>query len=63
MRKEDIGIERSLREYVTRPEMAFGYDAQHRGTLLLQFDTEFLKGNLPGGRILDIGCGTGRSRA
>lgn len=54
------GIERSLHEYVTRPEMAFGYDVQHKGTQLLRFDTEFLKENLPGGRLLDIGCGTGR---
>ena len=56
----DPRIERSLREYVTRPEMAFEYDRQHKRTLLLQFDTVLLKERLPKGLILDIGCGTGR---
>lgn len=51
----------SVIEYVTSPEIAHGYDSRHAGNRLFELDTAFLDAALPPlGRVLDLGCGTGR---
>ncbi|MCD6405179.1 MAG: class I SAM-dependent methyltransferase [Planctomycetes bacterium] len=51
----------SIQEYVDSPAIALAYDLHYENTPLMDFDTRFLKEVLPGeGRLLDIGCGTGR---
>ncbi len=54
-------ITNSIQEYVDSPAIALAYDLHYENTPLMNFDTKFLKEVLPHrGRLLDIGCGTGR---
>jgi len=53
-------IATALARYVTDVAQAATYDDHYRFTELLRFDTEFLCGELTGGSVLDLGCGTGR---
>ncbi|HZZ78995.1 MAG TPA: methyltransferase domain-containing protein [Gemmataceae bacterium] len=55
------GVSRALWDYFHDPAMARAYDASLLGTPLLQIDQQFvLKHCRPAGRIIDLGCGTGR---
>jgi ubiquinone/menaquinone biosynthesis C-methylase UbiE len=55
------GVTRSLWDYLHDPEIASAYDARLAGTPLLALDQRFvLEQCRPAGRILDLGCGTGR---
>jgi SAM-dependent methyltransferase len=54
-------IDRSIREYVSSPAIAYSYDTHYEDTALLRYDSVFLEEALPdSGSVLDIGCGTGR---
>jgi len=57
----DDGIPPSLREYAARPDIARLYDDYFGGMGLFDFDTRLLDVlfDKPG-RLLDLGCGTGR---
>ncbi len=51
----------SLLEYVSSETLASRYDAHFSETELFEYDQEFLNEVLPAqGRMLDLGCGTGR---
>lgn len=51
----------SISEYIASPEIALLYDRHYENTPLLGFDTHFIKEVIPpAGRLLDVGCGTGR---
>lgn len=51
----------TVREYVRSREIAEGYDHCFAETPLFQYDCRFLEEYLPpAGRVLDLGCGTGR---
>jgi SAM-dependent methyltransferase len=51
----------SLHEYITSEALAEGYDRHFRDNELFEYDTRFLEEVLPAaGRLLDMGCGTGR---
>ncbi len=55
------GVSRSLWEYTQQPEIATGYDASISNSPLSQYDSEFLAHHFPSpGRLIDLGCGTGR---
>jgi SAM-dependent methyltransferase len=55
------GVSRALWDYFHDPELARSYDASLAGTPLLQIDQQFvLEHCRPAGRIIDLGCGTGR---
>src|SRR2546421_7015716 len=55
------GTDRGLWDYVRNEELARGYDAALAGTPLLQLDLLFAQEWLrPAGRLIDLGCGTGR---
>jgi ubiquinone/menaquinone biosynthesis C-methylase UbiE len=55
------GVTRALWDYLHDPEIARAYDARLAGTPLLTLDQQFVLGQCrPAGRILDLGCGTGR---
>lgn len=55
------GVTRALWDYLHDPDTARGYDARLTGTPLLALDQQFvLEQCRPPGRILDLGCGTGR---
>ena len=57
----DAGISLSLREYLSRRDIAALYDGYFRGMRLFEFDTQVLDALFDEpGRLLDIGCGTGR---
>ncbi len=48
-------------EYIRRPDIAEDYDRYFCGNELFHFDTEALDRWMPSpGRLLDLGCGTGR---
>src|ERR1043166_4514266 len=55
------GVPRTLWDYLHDPAVARDYDARLAGTPLLDVDVPFvLEQCRPAGRILDLGCGTGR---
>src|SRR5436305_11212262 len=55
------GVNRGLWDYLHDPAIARGYDARLAGTPLLEADRRFVERHCPRpGRLLDLGCGTGR---
>jgi SAM-dependent methyltransferase len=55
------GVNRGLWDYLHDPGIARGYDAGLAGTPLFEVDQHFVERHCPpGGRLLDLGCGTGR---
>jgi len=55
------GVSRALWDYLHDAELARGYDAALAGTPLLEVDLRFVAQHCPRpGRLLDLGCGTGR---
>lgn len=55
------GVSRHLWDYTQDPALAQNYDADLAGTPLLQLDLAFCARHFPQpGRLLDLGCGTGR---
>lgn len=54
------GVDRGLHDYIHSAEMAAGYDAQMASSLLAQTDIRFCEQHFQPGRLIDIGCGTGR---
>jgi SAM-dependent methyltransferase len=55
------GVNRGLWDYLHSPQVARGYDAYLQGSSLFSVDLAFALDRLmPPGRLLDLGCGTGR---
>jgi SAM-dependent methyltransferase len=55
------GVNRGLWDYLHDPAVAQGYDASLTGTPLCAIDQRFVEAHCPvPGRLLDLGCGTGR---
>jgi SAM-dependent methyltransferase len=55
------GVTRGLWDYLHDPEIARGYDANLAGSPLLTLDLEFTQRHFDRpGRLIDLGCGTGR---
>lgn len=55
------GVNRGLWDYLHDPGVARGYDAGLEGSPLFRADRAFLLRHCPGpGRLIDLGCGTGR---
>jgi SAM-dependent methyltransferase len=55
------GVNRGLWDYLHDPALARGYDASLAGTPLFEIDRDFVERHCPqSGRLLDLGCGTGR---
>jgi len=55
------GVDRGLWDYVSSERVAREYDAALAGTALLEFDVRFAEQHFPlPGRLIDLGCGTGR---
>jgi SAM-dependent methyltransferase len=55
------GVSRGLWDAVHDPEAAREYDARLTGTPLLAVDVDFVRRHCPRpGRLIDLGCGTGR---
>lgn len=55
------GVDRSLADYFRAPEVARSYDQQLADSHLLRIDQQFTDQHFPApGRLLDLGCGTGR---
>jgi SAM-dependent methyltransferase len=55
------GTDRGLWDYVSSDRVAREYDAALAGTPLLEFDLRFADRHFPTpGRLVDLGCGTGR---
>lgn len=55
------GVRRELWDYLHDAEQARTYDERLAGTPLLRADVEFVERHCPTpGRLLDLGCGTGR---
>src|ERR1043165_901584 len=55
------GVSRALWEYVHDPAAARNYDELLQGTPLLMLDQQFVLDHCePPGRLIDLGCGTGR---
>lgn len=55
------GVNRGLWDYLHDPAIARGYDASLAGTPLFDLDREFVARHCPRpGRLIDLGCGTGR---
>lgn len=56
-----VGVSRGLWDYLHDPAVAHGYDAQLAGTPLFAHDQQFVSDHCqPPGRLIDLGCGTGR---
>jgi SAM-dependent methyltransferase len=54
-------LDPTIREYVTRPEIAEDYDRYFARHPLFPFEADFVAGYVvPGSRVLDCGTGTGR---
>ena len=55
------GVTRGLWDYLHDADLARNYDAQLAGTPLLSVDVRFAEEHFPTpGRLIDLGCGTGR---
>jgi SAM-dependent methyltransferase len=55
------GVNRGLWDYLHDPALARNYDASLAGTPLFAVDERFVERHCPRpGRLLDLGCGTGR---
>lgn len=55
------GVDRGLWDYVSSERVAREYDFALAGTTLLDFDVQFSQQHFPTpGRLIDLGCGTGR---
>jgi SAM-dependent methyltransferase len=55
------GVNRGLWDYLHDAELARNYDARLAGTPLLAIDVRFAEAHFPTpGRLIDLGCGTGR---
>jgi SAM-dependent methyltransferase len=55
------GVNRGLWDYLHNPDIARSYDAYLAGSHLPRIDVEFAARHFPGpGRLVDLGCGTGR---
>jgi SAM-dependent methyltransferase len=55
------GVDRGLWDYLHAADMVAGYDAQMRASPLAAADVAFCEAAFPSpGRLVDLGCGTGR---
>ena len=55
------GVSSSLWDYIQSDEVSDGYDQRLAGSLLFQQDAAFVREFCqPPGRLIDLGCGTGR---
>ena len=55
------GVDRGLWDYVSSERVAREYDASLAGSPLLEADLQFAERHFPTpGRLIDLGCGTGR---
>src|SRR2546423_1408060 len=55
------GVSRGLWDYLHDPAVARGYDASLAGSSLFSTDLAFVEKHCPvSGRLVDLGCGTGR---
>lgn len=55
------GVSRALWEYTQQPHIATGYDQSIANSALSRYDTQVLLEHFPQpGRLVDLGCGTGR---
>ena len=55
------GVSRGLWDYLHDPAVARNYDAGLAGSALVRVDQQFVERHCPTpGRLLDLGCGTGR---
>jgi ubiquinone/menaquinone biosynthesis C-methylase UbiE len=55
------GVDRGLWDYLHATEMVAGYDQEMRASLLAEADVTFCEKAFPTpGRLVDLGCGTGR---
>jgi SAM-dependent methyltransferase len=55
------GVNRGLWDYLHDPGVARNYDASLAGTPLFALDEDFVRRHCPTpGRLIDLGCGTGR---
>src|SRR5581483_2567829 len=55
------GVSRGLWDYAHDPELARRYDESLAGSSLVSFDVEFAEKTFDRpGRLIDLGCGTGR---